>query len=79
MFFKHVGVCDSNEAEVWAILKTLRCFSKSFHESLIVESDTSNVVSWVSNRKANPWKFQFLFNETRALSSSINAAFRYES
>ena len=61
------------------ILEALRCFSRSFHESLTVESDSPNAISWVSNWKADPWKFQFFFNDIRALSSSINVAFRYES
>ena len=30
MFSKHVGVCDSIEAEVLAILEALRCFSRCF-------------------------------------------------
>lgn len=30
MYPKHVGVCDSNEAEVLAILKALHCFSRFF-------------------------------------------------
>ena len=76
MFSKHTGVCDSNEAEVLAILEALRCFSRNFHGVLIVESDSSNAIAWVANRKRNPWKFQFLFNEIRALSSSISQLLR---
>ena len=53
---KNVDICDSNEAEVQAILESLRYFSRCFHESLIVKSDSSNAVSLVSNRKANPLK-----------------------
>lgn len=63
MFSKHVGVCDSNEVEVLAILEALQCFSSYYHGVLIMESDFFDVVAWVSNRKASPWKFQFLFNE----------------
>eukprot|EP00268_Persea_americana_P069351 TRINITY_DN9843_c0_g3_i1.p1 TRINITY_DN9843_c0_g3~~TRINITY_DN9843_c0_g3_i1.p1 ORF type:complete len:128 (-),score=12.55 TRINITY_DN9843_c0_g3_i1:1054-1437(-) len=79
MFSKFVGICDSIEVEMRAILEALWCLSRSFHGSLIVDSDSSNVVSRVSNRKANPWKFKFLFNEFCALSSSINFVFHYES
>eukprot|EP00268_Persea_americana_P044027 TRINITY_DN44462_c0_g1_i1.p1 TRINITY_DN44462_c0_g1~~TRINITY_DN44462_c0_g1_i1.p1 ORF type:complete len:100 (+),score=16.34 TRINITY_DN44462_c0_g1_i1:64-363(+) len=78
MFFKYVGVRDSNEAEVLVILEALWCFSRMFRGSLIVESDSSNTIAWVSNRKANPWKFKFLFNEIQALSSSINVVFCHE-
>ena len=38
MFFKHVGVCNSNEPEVLAILETLQYFSNR----LIVKRDLSN-------------------------------------
>lgn len=44
MFSVSIGVWDSNEAEVMAILGALRIFSRSFKGSLIVESDLSNVV-----------------------------------
>ena len=54
-----VGVCDSNEAEALAILEALQFFSRNFHSDVNVERDFSNASAWVSNRKANPWKFQF--------------------
>lgn len=44
MFSISIGVWDSNEAEVMSILEALRIFSHSFKGSLIVESDSSNVV-----------------------------------
>ena len=62
MFSKHVGVCDSNEIEVFAILEALRCLARNFLGHLIVESDSSNAMDWVSNWKPKPWKFQFHFN-----------------
>lgn len=73
-----MGVCDSNEVEVLAILEALRCFSSYYHGVLIMESDSSNVVAGVSNRKASPWKFQFLFNEIWALSTIINVSFHHQ-
>ena len=36
MFSKHVGIKESNEAEVLAILKALWIFSLSFHGSWLV-------------------------------------------
>eukprot|EP00268_Persea_americana_P068028 TRINITY_DN9427_c0_g2_i3.p1 TRINITY_DN9427_c0_g2~~TRINITY_DN9427_c0_g2_i3.p1 ORF type:complete len:109 (+),score=10.84 TRINITY_DN9427_c0_g2_i3:826-1152(+) len=49
MFSKFVGVCDSNEALVLAILEALRYFSRFFNGVLVVESDSSNAVASVSN------------------------------
>lgn len=46
MFSKYVGVIESNESEVLAILEALCLFSASFHGKLIVESDFMNAVSW---------------------------------
>ena len=78
MFSKHIGVCDSNEAEVLAILEAIHLFSSYCIEALIMKSDSSNAISWVSKRKVLPWKFQFIFNEIRGLSSSINVVFSHE-
>lgn len=78
MFSKRVGVCDSNDAEVLAILEALKLFSGNYGGALILASDSSNAITWVSNRKAIPWKFQFYFNDTRELSASINVSFHHE-
>lgn len=71
--------CDSNEAKVLAIPESLRCFSRYYRGNLIVESDSSNAVIWVSNRKAYSWKFQFFFNKIRVLSTTINVSFQHKS
>lgn len=70
--------CDSSEVEVLAILEAFRCFSRLFHGELIIESDSSNAIAWVFNRKINPWKSQFIFNEIRLLSSSFGVVFHLE-
>lgn len=79
MFSKHVIVCDSSKANVLAILKRLRYFSRSIYGSFIVESDSSNVIYMVPNWKVNLWEFQSLFNEIRDLALSIDRASRHES
>ena len=58
-----MGVCDSHEEEVLAILEARQCFSKNFHSDLIMESGSSNAIAWTSNNKGYHWKFQFLVNE----------------
>lgn len=45
MFSKHVGIMESNEVEVLAILEALRFFSSSFIGKLVVESDSLNAFS----------------------------------
>ena len=49
---------------------------RDIHGDLIVESDLSKAVAWVSNWKN--WKFQFLYNEIQELSSTLNVAFCLE-
>lgn len=71
-------VCDSNKRKSFAILESLKLFSTGYVGSLIVESDSSNVITWVFNRKTIPWKFQLLFNEIKELSASINVSFYHE-
>lgn len=43
----------------------------------IMESGSTNAITWVSNRKGFPWKLQFIFNEIRILSTSINVVFHH--
>ena len=78
MFSKHTGQKDSNEAEILAILEALRSYSGRFLEDLIGESDFLNDISWVDYRKG-PWRFQFILNEIKSLSSSISVTFSYVS
>ena len=45
MFSIYVGVCNSNEAEVLAILEGLRLFSRRYGSTLVMESDSSNAIA----------------------------------
>ena len=55
-----------------AILEALRiCVSNNFH-SMVVESDSLNAISRMSCLEKGPWKFQFLFNEIKTWSLSLN-------
>lgn len=54
IFFKSIGVRDSNEAEVLIILEALRIFSPSFQDRLIVESDFSISIFWVTKLAVKP-------------------------
>lgn len=47
-----MGVKESNETEVLAILEALLLFFSSFHVRVIVESDSSNAISWISSNEA---------------------------
>ena len=58
VFSKSIGVADSNLAELLAVCKALKVFAatrwaSSF--SLIIESDSSNVVNWMLNLSGTPW------------------------
>ena len=54
MFSQHIGVRDSNETEELVIPAGLRLFSRRFIGFLVMESNSSNAIAWVSNRKSNP-------------------------
>lgn len=77
IFSKNVGCMESNEAEVLAILEGLQIFASFSFPKLLVESDSMNVVSWVSSITLPPWGFKFYFNEIKMLSSSISVEFCY--
>lgn len=86
MFYKHVGVEDSNEAEALSDLEALRIYSHVFSNSSIVESDSSdssivesdsfNAISWVTFKRVL-WKFHFYFNEIKSFSSSCQVSFQH--
>ena len=48
MFSKYVDVCDPDEADVLAIFEGLRLFLSRYGDTLIMESDSSNAIAWVS-------------------------------
>lgn len=76
MFSINVGIRDSNEAQVLAIFGSFFEFlSASLHGLLLVESDTSTAVAWLLKCDFRPWKFQFHFNESKELSSSLVVSF----
>lgn len=48
MFSRGVGVKNSYDVTVLAILVTLRIFSHLFQVNLIVKSDSHNAILWVT-------------------------------
>lgn len=54
---------DLNEAEILAILEAIRLFNVSFWQPLIMECDSLNAISWVSNVAKGRWKFYLALNE----------------
>lgn len=64
-----------NDGEVLAILEAFKIFSYSFQEGVIVESDSSAAIHWVSSLDSGPWSFHFRFNEINAISSSLYVSF----
>lgn len=88
IFSKHFGIKDSNSAEVLAILcykkkkrvflaimEALRICSSCYYQGLVVESDSSCDPYWMACLYKDPWKYQFLLNEIKSLSSSVSVVF----
>lgn len=59
--FKHIGVEDCNKEKVLAILHALWIFLASFEDMLIVDSDSSNVISLVRSRRFNAMEVLVIF------------------
>ena len=76
MFSKHVGIRDSNEADVLAILEALCIYMNSYQCRLIVERDSSSAITWVNSFRG-PWKMQFYFNATGLLPLTSQVSFQY--
>lgn len=67
VFSKCTACIESNESEVVVILRVLRIFASAhLQASLVVEIDSLNVVSCVSNYSEVSWGFHFYFNEIKA-------------
>lgn len=47
MFSMHVVFKDTNEAEVPPILEAIHIYLHGFHDFLIIQSDSSNSISWM--------------------------------
>lgn len=48
---KHVGICDSNEAEALAISESVKIFFSSFQGMLMLESES--LILWVGVKEQN--------------------------
>ncbi|XVF78929.1 hypothetical protein PTKIN_Ptkin14bG0177800 [Pterospermum kingtungense] len=58
-FSKHIGLEESNVAEIMAIKEVLVLFLASFWAkwlNLIIESDSKITIGWVNNPNEAPWK-----------------------
>ena len=61
VFSKSIGVADSNMAELLAVREALQLFVVTRwtpSHKLIIESDSSNVVKWLSNPSGAPWRMK---------------------
>lgn len=61
------------------ILEALQNFVTRFQGNLVVETDSTNAIPWVSSSAdcVALWRFHFYFNEIRLLSLSIEVEFNY--
>lgn len=76
LFSKKVELKESNEAKVMAILEAFRLFISSFQAGLIIESDSSNSIGWISSYEGH-WKFHFLLSDIKFMSSQGLVEFKH--
>lgn len=78
LFFLEMWVLKSLMAHILAIaiLEALRWFSSSYAANLIVESDSTNDISWISSG-VGPWKFHFPLSKSKIPSSVIHVVFQH--
>jgi ribonuclease HI len=78
VFSISVGIKDSNEAELIAVAKALELSSLRgdlSNKKIIVESDSSSVVSWMRKPSSRPWYFHELFILAARFSLTLGAVF----
>lgn len=55
LFLKKIGVKESSDTEVLAILEALQMFVHYSVDKLILESNSSNAITWISSFDMGPW------------------------
>lgn len=76
-FSKHVGLMESNEAEILTTLEALQTFVSHFQGNLVVKSDSLNVSYWASSSIASPWWFHFYLTEIKSSSLLTHVEFKH--
>lgn len=70
IFFSPLRLCDSNFAELMAILKAIHLFVASLYANcpITIESDSKVALLWVKSLEQRPWDKWHIFNELDSLS-----------
>jgi len=64
LFSAFVGIKESNETELLAVLKALELAASREElcgKRFMIESDSANVVNWIGDKSKRPWKFHDIF------------------
>lgn len=70
-FSKSMAIKNSNKAKVMAILKALRMLDDVYNVKLVMKSDSSNAIVWISTSSGDLWRFHFILKEIKFLFSMI--------
>lgn len=66
VFYAPIGIKDSNKSMGLAIEEALKFFTHSSFGSLVMESYSTNAISWELASPEDPSKFQFSLYEIKA-------------
>ncbi|XP_077242381.1 uncharacterized protein LOC143882877 [Tasmannia lanceolata] len=72
-----IGRSHSSGAEVKAAFQGIKRLSRDMFDKVIVEGDSSNVISWLSGKVAPPWRFLSFFEEIPDLVSGSSIVFKF--
>ena len=76
IFSSPVGILDSNVAELKAVVKAIELSASNchlHHKHIIVESDSTNVISWMNNPHNRPWMHHNLFSYIQRVASCFGS------
>jgi ribonuclease HI len=65
IFSLSFGILDSNIADLKAVVKAIELSASNcrlYHKHIIIESDSTNVISWMNNPYNRPWLHHNLFS-----------------
>lgn len=74
-FSESVGSMESNEIELRAIRRALQISSRFRRGKLIIESDSTNAISWANNRKFPLWRLIGIARDIWSLCNRGNISF----
>ncbi|XP_077219625.1 uncharacterized protein LOC143853779 [Tasmannia lanceolata] len=72
-----IGIVYASEAEFRAVHQGIKFLAIKGADKVIIEGDSSNVISWLQGLKKKPWRFDRFFYENDDCAKSLSLSFKH--